>query len=210
MSQKLKCPVCGAEVYLEQMTQAADLLALAKAQAAFGDDWPLVAEYLDGFRPLSGKPLAVKKLLRLAREVWAMWSQGRFKFGREEYMVGQPEFREAMAGVANRDMTGLTGHNYLKKALMGAAEKTSQRLERDLKEKEGRLRVKSRGSDSSQVSPEQDETDNFPDDLEWRKEYLRLLKRSTARFVSGEERTRRLAELQAHKEKDYGQKASGE
>lgn len=151
---KLKCPACGAEATLEQMTQAADLLALAKAQAAFGDDWPLVAEYLDGFRRADvssatdarpTRPLMVKKLLRLAREVWAMWQPWRFTYGRQEFSVGRAEFREALAGVANRDLRGLTSHNYLKKALMAAAEKTSQRRERELREKEEQLRRRTTG-----------------------------------------------------------------
>lgn len=145
MSQKLKCPLCAGEVTLEQLVQTADLEALGKAQAAFGDDWDLIREYLDCFRPQSGKALAVKKLLRLAREVWEMWRPGRFEFNRAEFAVGREEFREALRTTCNQVRTGLTNHNYLKKVLLNAAEKTSQRQEREFKEREGRLQSGLRG-----------------------------------------------------------------
>lgn len=139
MSQKLKCPLCAGEVTLEQLIQTADLEALSKAQAAFGEDWDLAREYLDCFRPQSGKALAVKKLLRLAREVWEMWRPGRFEYSRQEYRVGREEFRGALRSVCNQVGHGLTNHNYLKKVLVSAAEKTSQREERELREREERL-----------------------------------------------------------------------
>ncbi len=141
MSQKLKCPHCAGEVTLEQLIQTADLEGLGKAQAAFGEDWPLIREYLDCFRPVSGKALTVKKLLRLAREVWEMWRPGRFEFNRQEYKVGREEFREALRLICNQLHGGVTNHNYLKKVLMAAAEKTSQRRERELREKESRLQA---------------------------------------------------------------------
>ncbi len=141
MTQKLKCPHCAGEVTLEQLIQTADLEALGKAQAAFGEDWGLVREYLDSFRPVSGKSLQVKKLLRLAREVWEMWRSGRFEYSRQEYQVGREEFREALRLTCNQLHGGVTNHNYLKKVLMAAAEKTSQLRERELRESEERLRA---------------------------------------------------------------------
>jgi hypothetical protein len=151
MTQKLKCPACGTEVTLEQLIQTADLERLGQAQAAFGENWDLVREYLDCFRPPSGKPLQVKKLLRLAREVWEMWRPGRFEYGRQEYGVGREEFREALRATCNQVERGLTNHNYLKKVLLAAAEKTSQRLERELREREESLR----GAGCKPVPPEE-------------------------------------------------------
>jgi hypothetical protein len=143
---KLRCPACGAEATLEQMTQAADLLALDKAQAAFGGDWPLVKEYLDCFskehrQDACATKMKVAKRLRLARELWTMWEAGRFAVGGAWYRIGREEFREALRTTCNQVAAGLTNHNYLKKVLVAAAEKTSQREERELREKEASLRT---------------------------------------------------------------------
>jgi hypothetical protein len=112
----------------------------------------------------------VKKLLRLAREVWAMWREGQFAYGRETYRVGREEFREALAGVANRGLTGLTSHNYLKKALMGAVEKTSQRREREFREREEQLMA----GREIPPGPPLPKGGEMPDDPEWRAEAVRL------------------------------------
>lgn len=133
---RLRCPACGSEIKWEEAVRGGDLEALGRAQTAFGADFELVNEYLDGFKARRGGPLHLKKRLRLLREVWDMWSTGRFTFGGEEYQVGREEFREALAQVANRELVGLKNHNYLKQVLKAAARKTSVRLERERREKE--------------------------------------------------------------------------
>lgn len=138
----LRCPFCGAEITLSQAGQAAELQALDKAAAAFGDDWPLVMEYLDCFQ--GKKEMKVAKRLRLARELWVMWEAGRFSIGGAWYRIGREEFREALRTTCNQVSPGLTNHNYLKKVLVAAAEKTSQREERELREKEAGLRTTGR------------------------------------------------------------------
>lgn len=160
---KLICPACGAEVTLEQLSQAADVLALHRAAAAFGDDWPLVREYLDLFK--GKRALKIPKMVRLAREVWKMWQAGGFEFGRAHYRVGREEFREALRATCNQASPGLTNHHYLLKVLVGAAEKTSQRRERELREKESGLRTTGR----MPVLPATAE-----DDSEWTTEFIRL------------------------------------
>jgi len=164
---KLFCPACGAEVTLEQLSQAADVLALHRAAAAFGDDWSLVREYLDLFK--GKRALKIPKLVRLAREVWKMWQAGGFEFGRAHYRVGREEFREALRATCNQASQGLTNHNYLCKVLVGAAEKTSQRRERELREKEEGLRTQGfrpTGEGACPTVPQ--------DDQEWTGEFLRL------------------------------------
>ncbi len=141
MNRKLKCPACGTEISLEQLEQTADLEALRKAEESYGVDWTMIREYLDCFRPASGKALTVKKQLRLAREVYEMWSSGRFSSNRQEYEVERQEFREALRITCNQVSPPLTNHNYLKKVLLKAAEKTSQRRERELREREERLQA---------------------------------------------------------------------
>ncbi len=162
---KLRCPACGAEVALEAMTQAADLLALAKAQAAFAGDWPLVAEYLACFQ--AKRALKVAKQLRLAREVWQMWDTGKFCVGGIWYRIGREEFREALKTTCNQVAPGLTNHNYLKKVLVAAAEKTGRRLEAEQREKESRLQ-------SGRRDDPLPRGENLPDDPAWRAQGIEL------------------------------------
>lgn len=139
MSQALVCPACGAEISLEQFEQAADMLALHRLAATFGDDWGLVREYIELFR--GKQALKVVKILRLAREVYEIWSRGRFIANRQEYQVGRQECREALRITCNQVSPPLSNHNYLKKVLIKASEKTSQRRERELREREEYLRA---------------------------------------------------------------------
>jgi hypothetical protein len=165
MSRKLKCPACGSEISLEQLEQTADLEALSEAEGAYGDDWPLIREYLDCFRPASGKALTVQKRLRLAREVWGMWRPGRFVSNRQEYEVGREEFKEALRITCNQVSPPLSNHNYLKKVLVKAAEQTSKRRERELRDNEEQLRSGLRRTG---------ETPALPDDPEWRAKLAEL------------------------------------
>jgi hypothetical protein len=159
---KLRCPACGVEITLDAAGQAAELQALDKAAAAFGGDWLLVKEYLDLFQ--GRREMKVAKCLRLARELWEMWKDGRFAVGGVWYRSGREEFREALRATCNQVSPGLTNHNYLKKVLVAAAEKTSRREERELREKEAGLRTTGR----MPVPPEGDE------DPAYRAEILRL------------------------------------
>ena len=193
MSQKLRCPVCGAEIGLREAGQAAELQALDKAAAAFGTDWGLVKEYLDCFQGKRDMKLA--KRLRLAREVWEMWQAGRFAVGGVWYRIGREEFRKALRATCNQVSAGLTNHNYLKKVLVAAAEKTSRREERKLRAREDGLR----NSPSPQPSPARGEGE-VEDDPEWTAEFIRLSRAlRQARTPAAKERAR--AELEAFKTK---------
>jgi hypothetical protein len=161
---KLRCPACGAGITLHEASQAAELQALDRASVAFGADWELVKEYLDCFQ--GKREMKVAKRVRLARELWEMWEAGRFSVGGAWYRIGREEFREALRATCNQVSPGLTNHNYLKKVLVAAASMTSQREERELREREERLRSAGR----MPVPPE----DDMPDDPEWRAAFLRL------------------------------------
>lgn len=189
---KLRCPACGTDIGLGEATQAADLRELDLVATAFGGDWPLVKEYLACFR--GKRELPVNKLLRLAKEVQEIWHTGRFSSGGTWHEVGREEFREALTATCNQATPPLSNHNYLKKVLMAAAEKTSQRRERELREKEDRLMAGANVCDTRE---------SLPDDMEWRREYLRLLK--NLRLARGPE-AKALADarLQAHLAKGRG------
>jgi hypothetical protein len=189
---KLRCPACGAEIRLREAGQAAELQALDKAAAAFGADWPLVQEYLDCFQ--AKREMKVAKRLRLARELWEMWKDGRFAVGGAWYRIGREEFREALRATCNQVSPGLTNHNYLKKVLVAAASMTSRREERELREKEEGLRT----TGWKPVLPEEGE--EMPDDPEWRAEFLRL-NRAVGRARTPESKAAAKAALAAFEER---------
>jgi hypothetical protein len=182
---KLRCPACGAEFGLDEGTRAAELLELDRAALAFGLDWPLVAEYLDCFRFRRDGALALKKRLRLAREVWAMWSACRFDYGGESYRVRLEDLKEALAQMGNKELLGLKNHNYLKQILRAAAAMTLKRKEKERLAWEERARGGARegkpgesDSPKSKVqgpkSKEGGEEEGPPQDPEWRTEFRRL------------------------------------
>jgi hypothetical protein len=149
---------------LDQATQASELLALDSLARRYGEDWPLVSEYLELFRRRPDGPLNVKVRIRLLYDLLAMWSGGKFEFNRQWYSVGREEFREALSQVCSRGLKALTNHNYLKAVLTSAAQETSKRLEKEFKEREKGLRTEDRGP----------ETEIVPDDPQWREINSRL------------------------------------
>ena len=174
-------------------------MALQKAIEAFGEDWGLVREYLELFR---GKlPLKVPKLLRLAREVYQMWL-GKFCIGGSWYLIGREEFKEALRATCNQASPGLTNHNYLKKVLLGAARKTSQRREREFKSREQGLGVRGQGGRSG-VSPDTlalPELQDLPEDPEWREKLEKLSRAVRKPGLTPEARAKAREALEAHLE----------
>ena len=128
---KLRCPACGSDINLDQAVRDRDQEELVRAAARFGTDWQLISEYLDGFRLRKDGALALKKRLRLLKEVWVMWESGRFQMGGQWWLIGREEFKAALADVNNRELLGLKNHNYLKQVLKAAAKQTSVRMERE-------------------------------------------------------------------------------
>jgi len=196
---KLQCPACGAEFDWEQAVRNRDQEEFVKAAAAFGADWFLISEYLNGFRLRPDAALGLTKRLRLAREVWQMWDTGKFALGGQWYTVGREEFREALRQVANRELTGLKNHNYLKQVLTAAARKTSVRLERELREKEQGLGIRGQGSGSAGEMPAPlPELAEMPDDPEWRAELQRLGRQVRKPGLTPEQRQAAKEALEAH------------
>jgi hypothetical protein len=203
---KLRCPACGQDFSLDAAVKDRDLDALVKMAAQFGLDWPLVSEYLDCFRFRRDGALAVKKRLRLAREVGEMWRTCKFSFRGEHFRIGLPELRESLAEICNRELLGLKNHNYLKTILVTAAQKTSQREERELKEKEGRLRAGEKPEEPAEPEPEA-LNPQVLEDPEWQAEFARLnrrLRQGVRDRVGEAEMQKRQGELKAHMEKAKG------
>ena len=199
---KLRCPACGAEFDWEAAVRDRDQEELVRAAAAFGADWFLISEYLNGFRLRPDAALGLTKRVRLAREVWQMWEHGKFALGGQWYTVGRQEFREALRQVANRELTGLKNHNYLKQVLTAAARKTSARLERELRQKEQGMMVgREAGMAGGDACPTPlPELEEIPGDPEWRAELKRLGRAVRQPGLDPQEREKRAAALKVHLE----------
>jgi len=189
---KLRCSVCGAEMDLDRATQASELLALDGLARRYGEDWPLVSEYLELFRRRPDGPLNVKVRLRLCYDLLAMWSGGKFEFNRQWYTVGREEFRKALSQVCSRGLKALTNHNYLKTVLTSAAQETSKRREREMKEREAGLRADREEESSTGLKP-------VPLDPEWR-EITKRLSRAVRQAKTPTAREAAEAALKAHLE----------
>ncbi|MCL4500845.1 MAG: hypothetical protein M1438_03190, partial [Deltaproteobacteria bacterium] len=149
---KLICPACGHEAGLEHFTQAAGLLALDRAAAAFGEDWPLIKEYSGLFG--GQRPLKLDKRLRVIREIFKIYKSGQFEFNRAWYRVGRPEFLEALKSTCNQVTPPLSNHHYLFTVLKKAAQQTSRRQEREFREREDGLRFAGRDATDQEAVPE--------------------------------------------------------
>lgn len=190
---KLRCSVCGAEMDLDRATQASELLAYDSLARRFGEDWPLVSEYLELFRRRPDGPLNVKVRIRLLYDLLAIWSGGKFEYQRQWYTVGREEFREALRQVCSRGLKVLTNHNYLKTVLTSAAAETSKRREKEMKEREQCLRF------AGGEVPETTDEAPVPQDPAWR-ETTKNLSRAMRQAKTPQEREAAEAALKAHLE----------
>jgi len=126
MSQdRLTCPYCDRTFDLDQV-EAADLFRERNDLAAkLGKAWWIANEYVDCFRRQRAGRISLKKRARILREVVKLWESGVFEFDGKRYRAGQGAILAGFQAVCNRDMTGLENHNYLKRVLMGGAERLS-------------------------------------------------------------------------------------
>lgn len=83
----------------------------------------LVFEYVELFS-ISPLKLKSKKILRLLKEVAKLFESSRFMFQKKEYEVSKPGIVEGLRAVCNKGFQEpLQNHNYLKKVLIGIAER---------------------------------------------------------------------------------------
>jgi len=109
----------------------------------FGPYSKLAMEYCElfGVTPLRIKS---KKLLRLLNEVAALFRNESFKFQKKQYRISRAGIAEALRIVCNKHFEQpLENHNYLKKVMIGIAEREQKqesiRREKELRRKEERI-----------------------------------------------------------------------
>jgi len=123
---KPRCPHCGAALTWEAAATAAVAAELAAVAAACGRWLPLLEEYVEGFRAHPGARLSDRKRLRLLREVQEMVATGKLRYDGQEYQVRPAEVLWGLEQVANRELTGLKNHNYLKVVILGRVRQGGQ------------------------------------------------------------------------------------
>lgn len=138
----IRCPKCLHKFNLLEASADGDWRAIINLLPVFGPSSQLVFEYCElfGVTPLQVK---AKKLLRLLDWMARLFKHKKFKFQKREYAISETGLREALAVVCNRHFeTPLTEHNYLKKVMIGIAEKERKeardRADREQKKREAR------------------------------------------------------------------------
>ncbi|GAB6270544.1 MAG: hypothetical protein STSR0003_03840 [Smithella sp.] len=138
-----------------ELSHDSDLLAIIKMLATFGRHSNVVCAYTElfGLRPLKTK---TKKWRVLLEEMKRLFDSESFTYQKRAYKISQAGIVEALNVVVHRNFTDwLDSHNYLKKIMIGIAEKeereSGKQAERDLRKKEGSLMSGARYPETEEV-----------------------------------------------------------
>ena len=136
-----------------ELQAESDLMAIIRMSASFGKHNNLVWAYAElfGITPMRAK---TKKLRSILEELKKLFDGGGFGYQKRLYRITPEGIAEALNVVVKKNFAdGLDSHNYLKKVMIGIAEredKDSGRLaEKDLRKKEASLMSGGRGAESS-------------------------------------------------------------
>ena len=121
---KVRCPKCRAVFYLEEAITSEIQARIVEAYNRLGPAGGPVREYLDLFRPSrNSPPLRDARFLRLLFEVIKILAEEEFTYYGRRYRINRAGIVLALEVVGRRDLYGLTGHNYLKKVMIGMLQK---------------------------------------------------------------------------------------
>jgi hypothetical protein len=141
---KCRCPHCRLAFELEHVLADNDIIATIKMIPMFGKHSNLVWAYLEqfGITPLV---LKRKKLRVLLEEMRALFESESFTFQKKKYRISKAGIAEALNTMVHKSFTdNLQNHNYLKKLMIGIAEKEdiekSKQNEKSLRQKEEGLK----------------------------------------------------------------------
>ena len=139
----MRCPYCNKDFDPREATAEAEWREIIGLLPEFGPYSRLAMEYCElfGVAPLRIK---TKKLLRLLREVAALFRNESFKYQKKQYKISRAGIAEALKIVCNKHFEQpLENHNYLKKVMIGIAEREQRqesiRREKELRRKEERI-----------------------------------------------------------------------
>jgi hypothetical protein len=130
-----------------------DLRAIIAMSDAFGRHRALVWAYAElfGVTPMRAK---AKKLRLILAELKALFDAGSFSYRKQRYRISADGVAEALNLVVRRHFAdGLDSHNYLKKIMIGIADReereSGKQAERDLRGREARMMSGHRDEQSS-------------------------------------------------------------
>lgn len=154
---KFACPHCRRECDFMDIQLDQDLRAIIAMSDAFGRHRALVWAYAElfGVTPMRAK---AKKLRLILAEMKALFDAGSFAYRKQRYQISADGVAEALNLVVHRHFAdGLDSHNYLKKIMIGIADReareSGKQAERDLRGREGRLMAGRRDTDGSPGAP---------------------------------------------------------
>jgi len=135
-----------------ELSHDGDLLAIIKMLNSFGKHNALVCAYTElfGITPLKTK---TKKWRLLLDEMKRLFDSESFSYQKKTYEISQTGIAEALGIVVHHNFPdGLESHNYLKKIMIGIAEREAQAAgrsaEKDLRKRESALMSGSRDGKS--------------------------------------------------------------
>jgi len=177
----MKCPYCQREIDIEEVQMDADLHAIIRMLPSFGPHANLVAAYTElfGISPLKTRR---RKWRLLLEEMKRLFDGESFAYNRRSYPITRAGIAEALNLIVHRHWESrMENHNYLKKIMIGIAEREAQAAgrqeEKDLRRREAELISGSRvsmGTDLKSV-PIEPAAHLTPEQIETNKRRLKAL-----------------------------------
>jgi len=122
---KLSCPICQSKFSLDQAAHEGLMSEMVELASRFGKKWDIVYEYTDCFRVERWGTVSFKKRLRLLKEVLKLLEHNAFSYQGKRYKTDWARISAAITTIVNAEKFGLKNHNYLKKVMLGDAERVS-------------------------------------------------------------------------------------
>ncbi len=134
----IRCTKCGEEINPQEGQAENEWVDIIRLLPSFGNHSRLAFEYVElfGVVPLRMKG---KKILRLLRDVAALFGNERFSFQKKTYRISKSGIAEALGVVCNKHFAApLENHNYLKKVMITISERElkEQRALEDRRQRE--------------------------------------------------------------------------
>jgi hypothetical protein len=156
---KIKCPHCLATIDVLEALAESDLRAVIEMQDAFYPHGRLVRAYFELFGVWPGFK-KIHRLRVLTEEMRSLFDHEEFTYDRRTYRISRAGIAEALTGMVKRRFPApLENHNYLKKVMIGIAERevtaSSKANERGLRKREGQLMAGNRENPDDKPTAEQ-------------------------------------------------------
>jgi len=154
---KFTCPNCHKECNFMDVQLDSNLRAIITMCDAFGRSRALVWAYAElfGITPFSAK---AAKCRRVLEEMKMLFDFGEFAYQKRKYVISREGIVEALSMVVKKSFDGpLDSHNYLKRVMIGIADREAKGAgrvaEKDLRRREAGLMSGSREEETPPAAP---------------------------------------------------------